>query len=182
TSMFLPYTGEDLAFEDEYEDYLSDIGEESHSQFDLGFGPPGQQQDSRTSAWRQLASLPTDITDAISDSESVVSIGDLGDVRGGDGSASDDGNSSGDEGANSWEHMSPKTFKQMPKSPASGGRRRSSGGGLRPVIPFGLDDGSALEEDFDEGPIGPMPKEKDQPFAAAEGGKGIDEVEYMYQE
>lgn len=185
TSIFLPYTGEDLAFEDEYEDYLSDLGEESHGQLDLGFGQPGQNQEirDRTSAWHKLASFPTDITDAISDSESVVSIGDLGDVRGGDGSASDDGSSSGDEGANSWEHMSPKTFKQMPKSPASGGRRRSSGGGLRPVIPFGLDDGSALEEDFDEGPeMGPMPKEKDLPFAAAEGGKGIDEVEYMYQE
>lgn len=80
------------------------MGEESHGQLDLGFGQPGQhQQENRTSAWRKLASFPTDITDAISDSESVVSIGDLGDVRGGDGSASDDGSSSGDEGANSWE-------------------------------------------------------------------------------
>ncbi len=75
--------------------------------------------------------------------------------------------------------MSPKTFKQLPKSPASGGRRRSSGGGgLRPVIPFGLDDGSALEEDLeDELEMGPMPKERSAPFAAGEGGKGIDEVE-----
>jgi len=116
----------------------------------------------------------------------VVSIGELGDERGGDGSQteSDDGNSSGDEGSNSWEHMSPKTFKQLPKSPASGGRRRSSGGGgLRPVIPFGLDDGSAIDEDFDEEPeMGPMPRERSAPFAAGEGGKGIDEVEYMYQE
>lgn len=81
------------------------MGEESHGQLDLGFGQPGQSQEirDRTSAWHKLASFPTDITDAISDSESVVSIGDLGDVRGGDGSASDDGSSSGDEGANSWE-------------------------------------------------------------------------------
>lgn len=77
------------------------------------------------------------------------------------------------------QHMSPKTFKQLPKSPASGGRRRSSGGaGLRPVIPFGLDDGSALGDDFDEEPeMGPMPTGRSAPFAAGEGGKGIDEVE-----
>jgi len=105
-------------------------------------------------------------------------------VRGGDGSQSDDSSGSGDEGSNSWEHMSPKTFKQLPKSPASGGRRRSSGGGgLRPVIPFGLDDGSALDDGFEDEPeMGPMPKGRAAPFAAGEGGKGIDEVEYMYQE
>jgi len=75
--------------------------------------------------------------------------------------------------------MSPKTFKQLPKSPASGGRRRSSeGGSLRPVLPFGLDDGSALEEDYEDGPeMGPMPTGRSAPFAAGEGGKGIDEVE-----
>lgn len=78
--------------------------------------------------------------------------------------------------------MSPKTFKALPKSPASGGRRSSSGGSgnLRPVIPFGLDDGSALDEDLDEldePEMGPMPTGRTQPFAAGEGGKGVDEVE-----
>ncbi|KAG8889650.1 Factor arrest protein 11 [Tulasnella sp. 332] len=183
-SIFLPYTGEDIAFEDEYEDYLSDLGDEAHAEVDLGFGLPGENVSRATSAWRRLNSYPTEITDGISDSESVVSIGDLGDDRAGDGSQSDDSSSVSDDGANSWEHMSPKTFKQLPKSPASGGRRRSSGGaGLRPVIPFGLDDGSALEDDFDEEPeMGPMPTGRSAPFAAGEGGKGIDEVEYMYQE
>lgn len=78
--------------------------------------------------------------------------------------------------------MSPKTFQALPKSPASGGRRSSSGGSgnLRPVIPFGLDDGSALDEDLDEldePEMGPMPTGRTQPFAAGEGGKGVDEVE-----
>lgn len=78
-------------------------------------------------------------------------------------------------------HMSPKTLKALPKSPASGGRRSSSGSSLRPVIPFGLDDGSAVEEDYDdveEPPeMGPMPTGRTAPFAAGEGGKGVDEVE-----
>lgn len=80
--------------------------------------------------------------------------------------------------------MSPKTFKALPKSPSSGGSgRRSSSGGLnlRPVIPFGLDDGSALDDDFDDdddGPEpGPMLTGRTAPFAAGEGGKGVDEVE-----
>lgn len=76
--------------------------------------------------------------------------------------------------------MSPKTLRALPKSPASGGRRSSSGNNLRPVIPFGLDDGSALEDDFDEAEeaeMGPMLTDRQAPFAAAEGGKGVDEVE-----
>jgi hypothetical protein len=76
--------------------------------------------------------------------------------------------------------MSPKTLSAMPKSPAGGGVRRSSSGGssLRPVLPFGLDDGSAVEEDEDEElGMGPMPTGRTAPFAAGEGGKGVDEVE-----
>ncbi len=76
--------------------------------------------------------------------------------------------------------MSPKTFKALPKSPASGGRTSSSGASLRPVLPFGLDDGSAIEEDFDEleqPELGPIPTGRTAPFAANEGGKGVDEVE-----
>lgn len=78
--------------------------------------------------------------------------------------------------------MSPKTMAALPKSPA-GTRRSSSGSGLRPVLPFGLDDGSAvddIEEEEDEEPeMGPMPREQSGPFA---GGRGVDEVEYMYNE
>jgi hypothetical protein len=66
----------------------------------------------------------------------------------------------------------------LTKSPA-GGRRSSSGSGLRPVLPFELDDGSAVELDGeeDESELGPMPKESSGPFQA---GAGVDEVEYAY--
>jgi hypothetical protein len=61
----------------------------------------------------------------------------------------------------------------LPKSPH--GRRSSSGGGLRPVVPFGLDDGSAVDEDEEE-EIGPAPREQ----SAFADGAGVDEVEYAY--
>lgn len=66
----------------------------------------------------------------------------------------------------------------LPKSPA-GGRRSSSGSGLRPVIPFGLDSDSPIDlEDEDEDPseVGHAPRE-DSAFAS---GAGVDEVEYVY--
>lgn len=77
--------------------------------------------------------------------------------------------------------MSPKTMAALPKSPAGAPRRSSSGGGLRPVVPFGLDDNSAidLEEDDDDDEVeemGPM-REQTGPFAA---GASVDEVEYAY--
>lgn len=67
----------------------------------------------------------------------------------------------------------------LPKSPA-GARRSSSGGGLRPVLPFGLDDGSAvidIDDEDDESDLGPAPREQSGPFAS---GGGVDEVEYAY--
>ena len=66
----------------------------------------------------------------------------------------------------------------LTKSPA-GGRRSSSGSGLRPVLPFELDDSSAVDLDVedDEPELGPMPKEPSGPFQA---GAGVDEVEYAY--
>lgn len=64
----------------------------------------------------------------------------------------------------------------LPKSPAS--RRSSSGTGLRPVLPFGLDDGSAvIDIDEEEEELGPAPREQSGPFAS---GGGVDEVEYAY--
>lgn len=73
--------------------------------------------------------------------------------------------------------MSPKTMAALPKSPA-GNRRSSSGAGLRPVLPFGLDDGSAVDlDDEDEPELGPIPREQSGPFAS---GGGVDEVEYAY--
>jgi hypothetical protein len=70
----------------------------------------------------------------------------------------------------------------LPKSPAGTGRRSSSGSGLRPVLPFGLDDSSAvddIDDDDDEPEMGPMPRQQSRPFA---GGRGVDEVEFMYDE
>ena len=66
----------------------------------------------------------------------------------------------------------------LPKSPA-GGRRSSTGGGLRPVMPFGLDDENpvVLDDDDDEEELGPIPKEPSGPF---QSGGGVDEVEYAY--
>ncbi|KAJ8582672.1 hypothetical protein M405DRAFT_830258 [Rhizopogon salebrosus TDB-379] len=119
-SIFLPYTTEDLAFEDECEEYLSDLGWSDEQSEGPLFG-----------------SLVTSIADNISDSESVVSIGDLGDDSRLD--VGRDNRDIPDENLNNWEHMSPKTMAALLKSPA-GNRRSSTGAGLRPVLPFGLDD------------------------------------------
>lgn len=185
-SIFLPFITEDIAFEEEYEDYLSDLGWSDEQSAD---GPLF----GGSSAWHRLP-FASDIADGISDSESIVPIGDLGDDARMD--AGRDDRELGDENLNNWEvgrlcaeprtrfdfsiqHMSPKTMAALPKSPAA--RRSSSGGGLRPVLPFGLDDGSAVdldeEDDDDEPEMGPIPREQSGPFAA---GAGVDEVEYAY--
>jgi hypothetical protein len=76
-SIFLPYIPEDIAFEEEYEEYLSDL-----SLFDEHSGKHEEQDTAAAelgyTAWSKLASLPN-IADNISDSESVISIGELGD-------------------------------------------------------------------------------------------------------
>ncbi|KAG1892727.1 hypothetical protein F4604DRAFT_1701262 [Suillus subluteus] len=151
-SIFLPYTTEDLAFEEEYEEYLSDLG---WSDDQSGLPPFGTIS----------TELVSSIADNISDSESVVSIGDLGDDSRLD-----------YENLNDWEHMSPKTMAALPKSPA-GNRRSSSGGGLRPVLTFGLDDENPIDDDEDAPELGPMPRENKGPFGS---GGGVDEVEYVY--
>jgi hypothetical protein len=72
-SIFLPYITEDIAFEEEYEEYLSDLGwsdEPSTEPAPIATG---------TSAWHRLPAFASDIADGISDSESIASIGDLGD-------------------------------------------------------------------------------------------------------
>lgn len=68
----------------------------------------------------------------------------------------------------------------LPKSPVGVHRRSSSGTGLRPVLPFGLDDASAVDledDEIEEPEMGPMPREENGPFAS---GGGVDEVEYAY--
>jgi hypothetical protein len=75
-NLFLPYIPEDIAFEDEYEDYLSHLGlsDESSSETSLyGKGDTGGN------AWTRLPTFVSQMAEGISDSESVVSIGDLGD-------------------------------------------------------------------------------------------------------
>ncbi|KAG5646464.1 hypothetical protein DXG03_003514 [Asterophora parasitica] len=168
-SIFLPYITEDIAFEEEYEEYLSDLGWSDEQTADGSLFAGG-------SAWHRLPSFATDMADGISDSESIVSIGDLGDESRLD--PNPDDRDVVDENLNNWEHMSPKTMAALPKSPA-GTRRSSSGSGLRPVLPFGLDDGSAveIEEELEDLALGPVPKDQSGPFAA---GAGVDEVEYAY--
>ncbi|CAK5262962.1 unnamed protein product [Mycena citricolor] len=172
---FLPYITEDIAFEEEYEDYLSDLGwsDSDHE---------GQQLFGGTSAWHRLPSYAQEMADGISDSESIVSIGELGDDARLDPSRDDP--EVVDENLNNWEHMSPKTMAALPKSPA--GRRRSSQGtGLRPVLPFGLDDGITHGDendsedddiDIDVDELGPSPREQ----TSFSNGAGVDEVEYAY--
>ena len=76
--------------------------------------------------------------------------------------------------------MSPKTMAALAKSPAGGahGRRSSSGsGGLRPVLPFELDQGDTAVDEDDEEELGPIPRDSSGPF---QSGGGVDEVEYAY--
>ncbi|KAJ3788830.1 hypothetical protein GGU10DRAFT_345110 [Lentinula aff. detonsa] len=180
-SIFLPYIPEDISFEEEYEEFISDLGwTDKHTDWSVSGG---------TSAWARFPEeFAADIADGISDSESVVTIGDLGDEARLDPSRDDP--DVVDENLNNWEHMSPKTMAALPKSPAgrspagrspAGKRRSSSGGGLRPVKPFGLDDedGDVLDdedEDEEEEEIPHAPREQSA-FAA---GEGVDEVEYAY--
>ncbi|KAL6309627.1 hypothetical protein BKA93DRAFT_814558 [Sparassis latifolia] len=171
-SIFLPYVTEDIAFEEEYEEYLSDLGwsDEQYASQQQGplFGG--------TSAWHRLPEFASDMADGISDSESIVSIGELGEEARLD-SGRDD-REVPDENLNNWEHMSPKTMAALQKSPAHG-RRSSSGGGLRPVLPFELDESSAIddENEEEEPELGMIPRDSSGPFHA---GAGVDEVEYAY--
>lgn len=89
-SIFLPFVTEDIAFEDEYEEYLSDMGWGEDDHRPLFGGAP-------SNAWERLPSFVSDIADGISDSESVVSIGDLGD------DARLDTGELADENLNNWE-------------------------------------------------------------------------------
>ncbi|ELU45442.1 DUF3402 domain-containing protein [Rhizoctonia solani AG-1 IA] len=167
-SHFLPFIPEDVAFEAEYEEYLSDLGEQDNYQTEAADAliPPhslieqregGADEIGGVSAWKQLSKMSSaaeaGLADGISDSESIGSINILGDETRSESDISEA--DSADENTNNWAHMSPKTLQAMAKSPI--GRRSSSGSGLRPVLPFGLDDGSAIPDDV-ELPTGPVPR------------------------
>lgn len=172
-SIFLPYITEDIAFEEEYEEYLSDLGWSDEQSTDSHDG----QSFNRQTAWHRLQApeFEHDIGDGISDSESIPSIGELGDdARLDPGREDRDGPN---ENMNNWEHMSPKTMAALTKSPAGAARRSSSGGGLRPILPFDLDSNAVDDQEDDEdADFGPIPRESSGPFA----GAGVDEVEYAY--
>jgi len=173
-SIFLPFIPEDIAFEEEYEEYLSDLGmsDEGYSADAPLFGGVNAAAGTGgagTSAWSRLPEFVSEVADGISDSESIVSIGELGE----DGRL--DASNDEDENQNNWEHLSPKTMAALPgpRSPHGGPRRTSSGGNaLRPVVPFGLDEGSAvdLEPDDDIEELGSREPQ----------GPSVDEVEYAY--
>ena len=102
-SIFLPYIPEDIAFEEEHEHYLSDLGwsEQQSSSDNSVFGGAG------TSAWHRLPSFASEIAHGTSDSESVVDPGDencLDPTR--------DDREAVDENVNNWE-VSPKYHLNM---------------------------------------------------------------------
>lgn len=98
-NLFLPYIPEDIAFEDEYEDYLSHLGlSDEHSSVETSlFGKGG----AGSNAWTQLPTFVSQMTEGISDNESVVSIGDLGDENRLD--ATRDEREVENENVNNWE-------------------------------------------------------------------------------
>jgi hypothetical protein len=166
-------------------------------------------------AWNRLDAImrhgrrPEDMDDDISDSESVVSVGELGqDARLGIGitpsePSDSDGprdrdlarqqrRQSGNE--NTWEHMSPTTLSLLPRSPAEAklqARRRSSSSrsgsegapALRLVDLGGGDQGHGDVFEDDELDIpGPMPIVRDTDDEGEREFGAVDEVEYAYGE
>lgn len=101
SSIFLPFIPEDIAFEEEYEEYLSDMGFSSGlSEQDASFSS-SSLGGAHTSAWQRLPKLVSDITDNISDSESIPSIEELDEA----GKLLDPDRESGEvnENLNNWE-------------------------------------------------------------------------------
>jgi hypothetical protein len=103
-SIFLPYIPEDISFEEEYEEYISDLDSSERHAHANGplFGGTGASTGTGTSAWSRLPEFAADIAGDISDSESIVTIGDLGDESRMD-STREDGENVEDENLNNWE-------------------------------------------------------------------------------
>ncbi|RXK36819.1 hypothetical protein M231_05903 [Tremella mesenterica] len=124
--------------------------------------------------------------DEISDSESVVSVGELG-----EGARMGVGGIEGGlfvrreevENKNTWEHMSPAALALLPRSPQE--RRRSSGANhnspLRTVHVGGPLDNSPFDEDDDREP-GPMPLNRGTKDEEDRDYKAVDEVEWVFGE
>lgn len=211
SSTDLPYNP-DLMIEfwlHEYEDIMNEVFGETEED-GIGIARVGMAERDDP-AWNRLDEIMRNGTgrgmedDEISDSESVVSVGELGaEARVGVGIDSDltldegrherelarqQRRQSGNE--NTWEHMSPKTLSLLPRSPAE--RRRSSSSSDRgsPLRAITLGSGSGrpggdmpVFEDEELDIPGPMPimRETDDD-GEGEGEFGaVDEVEYAYGE
>ena len=95
-SVFLPYTTEDISFEEEYEEYVSGLWMSAEHLIPDGTlfgGTPG---------WHRLPHMSSEIADGISDSESIVSIGELDEVAKSDPGSEPDREPI-DENRNNWE-------------------------------------------------------------------------------
>ncbi|TIC58308.1 hypothetical protein E3Q05_00887 [Wallemia mellicola] len=159
----------------EYDDIMEDIlnGVEGDS-----FDAQGLDQalkelnlnhlDRGSDAWNKLNTfLGPGYMDDVSDSESVVTVDDLGFNGTGEGDAENAEN----PGLNDWEHISADTLSQLPpspnrvlKSPQKDGRR--------------LSEGEQADEQMSPPPGSPKPL----PFAGGANGIGVDEVEFLYGE
>jgi hypothetical protein len=107
-SIFLPYIAEDVAFEEEYEEYLNDLG--ISTDIPSSEGAHGVH----SSAWSRLEEYGAHVADGISDTESVVSIGELGEERL-DVQGDDDRTAAEDENVNNWEVRHPVLIAPTPR-------------------------------------------------------------------
>lgn len=167
-------------------------------------GKWGLTQEGSNTAWARLGEILGE-SEAISDSESITTIGDL-DISDKDGGlASNQANADAqdlqppprtDENVNDWEHMSPKEmrFLAQPGSPSMEKHRRRSSAGpsspspnprsnsgsspLRPVLSFGpelLEDDGIVIDDDED-----EEEQLLQPLPTPKAG-GIDEVRYKIE-
>jgi hypothetical protein len=120
SSHFLPFIAEDMAFEEEYEEYLHGLGIGEH--LVAGIQQVGQDA-AGGSAWDRLPEFAADIADGISDSESVVSIGDLGNP---DDISSDD--RVADENVNNWAVRTGLSCSAQHAEPFPGYESKDDGG------------------------------------------------------
>ncbi len=115
-SVFTPYISEDIAFEEEYEDYLSDLIGDDPSRAEgldsslIDFRPLDGQTN-LSSTWQRVEDFAGNIADGISDSESIVSIGEIGDEGRNDLGASD--SEAIDENLNNWEVSIHLIFQEL---------------------------------------------------------------------
>ncbi|GMK57278.1 hypothetical protein CspeluHIS016_0401120 [Cutaneotrichosporon spelunceum] len=188
----------------EYEDVLREVfgdgtSEEDWDEYgevrpDASPGAPGPAERD-DAAWVRLGQLmrrgDDDAISDISDSESVVTVGELGeDARL---EAEEEGRSMfaamqqrkqrrPSEDENTWENMSP-TLKLLSRSPTDRRRSSSSGSPLRPVMglgPMSDDLGDVFDEDMEL--PGPMPINSGTRDEIERDHSAVDEVEYLFNE